>query len=290
VGHPLEDKWIVGLICNFPQVSKARIYQMLDDLAERSRKAGYGLRAVQMHRYRTERFWNNREKAIEYFHKMQEQPKDDLSNCSVCELDDQVGFAIYRGNDERALELAQPLLHGEEGCATVPHRTYANVLLPLVRLGRQSEAIDYHRKGYRLVAGNQSFLDKVADHLIFLTLTENFKRALEIFEKHYPWMEKNRDAYYHFRFLRSAWLLFEILGEQSDKSLTAPQLNLPRNSPLYSSAGPYDAVKLAVYFKQQAEEMGRRFDKRNETDHFAQTLAATPSLKALSAPFPLGES
>jgi hypothetical protein len=283
-------KWIVGLICNFPQVPKVRILQMLEDLAARSRKAGYGLRAVHMHRYRTEQFWNNREKAIEFFHKMQEQPEDDLSNCSVCELDDQVGFAIYRGNDERALELAQPLLHGKGKCATVPHRTYANILLPLVRLGRQSEAIDYHRKGYELIAGNQSFLDKIADHLIFLTLTENFTRALEIFEKHYPWMEKNRDSYYHFRFTRAAWLLFEVLAEQADRSLAAPQLSLPRNFPLYSGAGTYDAAKVAAHFKQLAEEMGRRFDQRNETDHFAQTLAATPSLKALSAPFPLLEA
>jgi len=283
-------KWIVGLICNFPQISKARIYQMLDDLAGRSRRAGYGLRAVYMHRYRTEKFWNNREKAIEYFHKMQEQPTDDLSNCSVCELDDQVGCAIYCGNDERALELAQPLLRGEQRCATVPHRTYANILLPLVRLGRLDEAIDYHRKGYELVAGNKSFLDKIADHLIFLALTEDFTRALEIFEKHYPWMEKNRDALYHFRFSRAAWLLFEILAEQPDKSLATPQLSLPRFFPLYSSEGRYDAAKVAAWFKQQAEEIGRRFDRRNETNFFAQTLAETPPLKALRAPFPLVET
>lgn len=280
-------KWIVGLICNFPQVSKARIFQMLDDLAARSQRAGYGLRAVHMHRYRTEKFWNNREKVIEYFHKMEEHPKDGLSNCSVCELDDQVSFAFYRGNDERGIELARPLLNGEEQCATVPHRTYANILLPLVRLGRQREALQYHRQGYELVAGNKTFLDKISDHLIFLALTNNLTRALEIFEKHYPWMEKNHDAFYHFRFARAAWLLFEILSEQHDKSLSEPALTLPRFSPLYDDEGRYHAAEMAAAFKQQAAEVGRRFDERNETDFFAQTLAETPSLKSLRANFPL---
>ncbi|MCU1266459.1 MAG: hypothetical protein JWM21_2777 [Acidobacteria bacterium] len=283
-------KWIVGVICNFPQIPKPRIYQMLDDLADRSLRAGYGLRAVHMHRYRAERFWNNREQAIEYFHRMEAEPKDELSNCSVCELDDEVGFSIYRGHDERALELARPLLNGEEKCATVPHRTYANVLLPLLRLGRQHDALAYHRRGYELVAGNKSFLDKIADHLIFLTLTENFTRALEVFERHYPWMEKNHDAFYHFRFSRAAWLMFEILAEHADKSLAEPRLRLPRSFPPFVDEGRYHAVKLAAWFKLRAEELGRRFDRRNENSFFAQTLAETPALKALCAPFAIVES
>src|SRR5207244_1055466 len=49
-------KWIVAAIYNYPQVSKARIYEMLDDLSERSLRAGYGLHAVYNHRYRLEKF------------------------------------------------------------------------------------------------------------------------------------------------------------------------------------------------------------------------------------------
>jgi tetratricopeptide (TPR) repeat protein len=282
-------KWIVGLIRDFPQVPKARIYEMLDDLGARSQRAGYGLRAVLNQRYRNERFWDNKEKAIEYFRKMEEEPRDALSNCSACELDDRVGFSVYCGNDERALELAQPLLNGNEKCATVPHRTYANILLPLIRLGRLEEARQYHQKGYELIAGNKSFLDKVAEHLIFLTLTGNYARAVEIFEKHYPWMEKNRDAFYHFRFFRAAWFLFEMLAEQPNKSLAEPQLSLPRFFPLYSEAGEYDAAKLAAWFQQKTDEIAKRFDQRNETDFFARTLAETTLLRTLRTPFPLVE-
>lgn len=285
-------KWIVGIVCDFPEIPKTRIYEMLEDLSERSLKAGYGLRAVYNHRYRSEKFWDDKEIAKEYFRKMEQQPKDKLSNCSACELDDRVGFSLYCEDWERALGLAAPLLDGREKCTTVPHRTYARILLPLLRLGRLSQALQYHQIGYELVANNNSFLDKVADHLIFLALTENFERAVEIFEKHYPSMEKTRDSFFRFRFALASWLLFEMIGEHRDESIADGReplldLSLPRSSRLYSEGGRYDAAALAAWFKQKAEEIAERFDERNGTEFFARTLAETSSLKRLSTPCPL---
>jgi hypothetical protein len=277
-------KWIVAQVCSFPNVSKARIYKMLDDLSARSEAAGYGLRAVYNHRYRTEKFWDNREKAVEYFHKMQELPEDGLSNCPACETDERVSFSIYSGHDERAVELAQPILDTRQKCASVPHRTYANILLPLLRLGRQKEAVLYHHLGYDLICNNKTFLDKVGEHLVFLALTQNFESAITLVEKHYLWTEQNRDVLSQFRFFRAAWLLFEMLAEQHEGSL---ELRLPRSFPLYSESGRYEPTRLAAWFKQKATEIARRFDERNETDFFARTLDQTLSLKALSEPFPL---
>ena len=278
-------KWINSNICEFPQISKKRIYEMLDDLEQRALRAGYGLRATTNQRYRAEKFWDNTQKAIEYFRKLEELPPDALSNCSVCEIDERVSFAIYCGNDERALELAVHILSGSEKCGSVPHRTYANVLLPLIRLGRPKEALDYHVKGYRLIVNNKAFLDKVADHLICLVLTENFEKATALVETHFSWTETSRDLFGHFQFFRAAWLLFELLVER-DGSVN---MNLPRSFPLYSEGPKYDAAKLAAWFKQKAEGLAERFDQRNETDFFVRTIGGTLSLKALSAPFPLDD-
>ena len=65
---------------------------------------------------------------------------------------------------------------------------------------------------------------------------------------------------------------------------------MPRSFALYNENGHYNAAKMATAFKQQAAEMGRRFDERNETDFFAQTLTETPALKSLRAPFPLADT
>src|SRR3712207_8330401 len=40
-------KWIVNSVCDFPQISKAKIYEMLDDMARRYVAAGRGLRVVE---------------------------------------------------------------------------------------------------------------------------------------------------------------------------------------------------------------------------------------------------
>ena len=276
-------KWINGVICDFPQVSKKRIYEMLDDLEQRALKAGYGLRATTNQRYRAEKFWDNREKAIEYFRKLEELPADGLNNCPLCETDERVSFAIYCGDDERALEIALPILSGGEKCGSVPHRTYANVLLPLLRLGRQQEALRYHLKSYSLIANNKAFLDKVGDHMTCLALTENFKQATVLVETHYSWTETNRDLFSQYRFFRAAWLLFELLAERN----RWVNLNMARSFPLYSDDSLYDCARLAAWFKQKAEGLARRFDERNETDFFMRTIADTPSLKELSACIPL---
>lgn len=279
-------KWIVGLICEFPQISRAKIFEMLDDLAERSRRAGYGLRAVYTHRYRIEKFWDNRTAAIESFRIMHELPIDDLSNCPACEMDENVGFAIYCGMNEQALALAERILNGSQTCRTVPHRTYANLLLPMVELGRQKEALDFHRAGYRLISSNKDNLDRLSDHLLFLALTENFEHGGKLFEKHYAWSEQNRNLADRFRFFRASWFLFDLMADRETRTVG---LRLPGSFPAYAEEGSYETRELAEWFRRQAAEIARRFDKRNETDFFSRTLTETPALKRLCAPFPLGQ-
>ena len=279
-------KWIVGLTCEFPQISRAKIFEMLDDLEARSLRAGYGLRAAYTHRYRIEKFWDNPTAAFENFRIMHELPIDDLANCPACEIDENVGFAIYCGLNEQAVLLAEPILNGSQTCRTVPHRTYANLLLPMVKMGRQKEALDFHRAGYRLISSNKDNLDRMSDHLIFLALTENFERAGKVFEKHYVWSEQNRNLADRFRFFRAAWLLFDLLVDRGQETA---ELRLPDSFPEYFVEGRYDPKRLAHWFKQQADDLARRFDERNETDFFSRTLTETPALKSLCAPFPLGQ-
>jgi tetratricopeptide (TPR) repeat protein len=277
-------KWMMGLIADFPQVSKEKLYVMMDDLELRIKKAGYGPRAIYNQRYRLEKFRDNKQAAIEYFRKMQAQPGDEVSNCTACEIDDLVSFHLYCGDDALGVELATPLIKGVEKCGSVPHRTYANLLLPLVRLGRQAEALTFHQRGYPLIENNKRYLDKIGDHIILLALTENFTRATGIFEQHYPSTEKSRDPFCRFRFFRAAAFLLGSLAARGQQPLN---LNLPKSFPHYSPTGQYDAMQLAGWFEDAAREIGKRFDERNETDFFCRTLADTDSLNALQKPFPL---
>lgn len=279
-------KWIVNSICEFPQIPKSQIYEMVEDMAGRFERAGYGQRVVYHQRYRLEEFWGNREEAIRCYRLAEQLPRDSLSNCAACETDDGVSFAFYCGEDERGVRLAAPILAGRQTCASVPHRTLAKILLPLVRLGRQREALAHHVKGYRLISDNRAHLDRLAEHLVFLALTENTGKGVKLIERHYPWTERNANAANRFDFYRAAWLLLDSVADAGRATL---KVRLPASFPLHDAKGRYETAQLARWFKEQADHLARLFDARNETDHFARTLAETPALKKLIAPFPLKE-
>jgi hypothetical protein len=275
-------KWMFTLICDFPQISRDRIQQMLDDFEARATRAGYGLYTVYNQRYRVEKFWDNETLARQYYDKMTEFPIDNLSDCAACLRDEIVEYSIYTGALERAVQTAQPLVNGQYACTTVPHRTYAKLLLPMVQLGRQEEALDYHRAGYRLIGNNRRFLYLVSDHLIFLTLTENFEKATDLFDKYYRWTEQNRNSADLFHFYRAAWLMFDVIHQREEFS----RLGALTSFGIYHDLD-YLAGSLSASFKRKAEDLAQQFDARNETDFFSRTLRETPMLKKLCTPFPL---
>lgn len=270
-------KWMINVISDFPEVSKEQIYQMLDEMAERYRKSGNGLRAVYKYRYRFELFRGNREEAIKHYNHAINLPEDELSDCAACELDEQVTFNIYSGKDYLALLIAKPILSGVRKCSSVPHRTLAKLLLPLLRLGQRDRAWEFHLQGYRLIEGNKAYLSYLSDHLMFLPLYGDLEKAALLLEKHYTWSEKIKNMHDRYLFYRAAWLFLDIMSESADTL----ELSLPPSFPLYDESGRYETRRLADWFKQEAHLIGEKFDRRNETDHFAQELGETLALKEL---------
>ena len=97
---------------------------MLDDFERRAIAAGYSRHAFYNFHYRLERFCGNRDRAIEFFSLMNDQPRDDLSNCPTCSLNELAEFAIYCGDDQRGVELMELLLQGLKKCATIPAENF----------------------------------------------------------------------------------------------------------------------------------------------------------------------
>jgi len=256
-------KWIISGIHEFPHIPNTRIYEMFGDFEARAVRAGFGLKAAYNFRYRFERFRGERERAIEFYRKMDETPEDDLSNCSACILDERVSFAIYNGQE--AIALAAPILDGHLSCKSVPHRTYAKLLLPLVQLGQDKEAQNYHRAGYRLVRQNKTYLDRVAQHLVFLAVTRQLERGLTLFKKHVIWLEQTRNVYHHFLFYIAAWLLFEALAKAGNGRI---KMRRPEDKHGREAKPEISALR----YKHNATVLAARFDERNKTDRFSTML------------------
>jgi hypothetical protein len=277
-------KWIVNSICDFPQIPKEQIHAMLDDMERRYLKGGYGLRPVYFYRHHAEKFWGNRKKAIRHYRRSRQLPDDDVSDCRACDTDGQSYFQLYLGDYERAVSIARPLIEGGRACRTVPHRTFARMLIPLlVRLNRCEEAWDYHVRGYALFSAHDiNMLELVSDHLAFLALYGDVERAATLFEKHYPWSEKNTNVFDRLTFYRAAWLFLEVASDTGREVL---RLRLPETFPLYDAGGSYETMRLKEWFEARARETAKRFDARNGNDHVTKELEA---LIALKTPVPGG--
>jgi hypothetical protein len=213
-----------------------------------------------------------------------EAPRDHLTDCRACELDDELDHHIDRGEYAVVLEKARPLLEGRNSCAEVPQLTLGTVLYPLFKLGRLEQARDCHLRGYALVQRNREFLATVGEHLAFLGLTGNVARGLVLFERHLGWALGHASHRDRFTFYATAFALMErALVEQRERV----ELSLPRGFALYSPDGMYETRTLRGWLAAQAEGIGAKFDARNGTDRFRQLLTRAKRLGDEAVSFPI---
>lgn len=271
-------KWIVNIIIDFPQIPKEQIYQMLDDMERRYVQAGYGLRVVTYYRYRTERFFGFKDKALSYYERAETMPRDLLSDCPACETDEKVTYQIYRGASEVALRVAEPIIDGRKVCRSVPHRTFANLLIPLVKLGRWDEAYDLHLRGYHLMAGKVAMLPYLCEHLHFVGLYGDFEKGAQILESHFDWSNKNTNIHDRYLFYRAAWAFLDLMIDSGREMST---LRLPESFPMKSENNVYQVAELKDWFEKRTREIGERFDRRNGSNHFANEQIEKLALKDL---------
>jgi hypothetical protein len=282
-----QYKWVVNNLAEFPQLSRQQILEVLDDMTRRYRKVGSGLRAVYKIRCNIARDMGDRDEARHWQREWRDAPRDALTDCAACERDDQIAYMLYASKDERALELATPILRGAMRCAEIPHHTLARVLLPLVRLGRVPVAMACHQQGYRLISRNRDFIGEMASHVNFLGLTGNLSRGVQLVEKHVPWALETPELGKRFQFYLSARF---VLGQLRDAGTSSAQLRLPSTFPAYQESGRYEVPALAGWFDTAVRELAARFDTRNGNDWFARQIGENDKLKELVTSFPIPSS
>src|SRR5262249_34345582 len=82
-----QDKWIVGSLNGFPQISRQQIADMLEDLAQRFRRVGAGPHAVHKLRFDLSMDLGDRDEARRSYRKWKRSRRDWLSDCVACDLD-----------------------------------------------------------------------------------------------------------------------------------------------------------------------------------------------------------
>jgi hypothetical protein len=265
-----KQKWVVGNVVEFPHISRAQIEESLADMARRFEEAGSTLHAVHQARREILADMGDFTGAADATAKLSATKRDWLADCRACVCDVTTGQLADLGRDADALAEAAPILTGRIKCTHVPHRTYAKLLLPLVRLGRGEEAREYHESGSRLIGDNPEFLSAAARHVEYLAVTGELDEGIELIEVHLPNAIATPSVLNRLKFFGAAWFLLVLLAEQGEKDV---RLRLPLNFPFFQAGGVYEIADLAEWLRKEIKIMAAQFDQRNGNDYYTRWSA-----------------
>lgn len=258
-------KWILHSIFAYPNFSLQRAYQLQEDFERRTRQLGSG---AHYHAYQSLRLAlhiGDMKAAEQAFLAWRRIPRDDLSDCEVCEKNKVMGYYEARDDFQSSIRLGEEILRSDRKCHNVPTVTYGSLLYPLFKLGRMDEAKQYHLEGVIKARGDRNFIPTVAEHVQFLVLTENLDAALRLWMDHFQLGYTTRDPLDRFDFVLSGAALFQVLSE------TRTHLDLPFPSHFkgFELSGRYEPSVLSSMFLQDAQDLANQYDKRNGTGRFA---------------------
>ncbi|GIG40233.1 hypothetical protein [Cellulomonas phragmiteti] len=255
-------KWMVGHLADFPDVPAAQIDATLDDMERRYAVAGLGRDAVAYERFS----WARRRGAPDtdaLFEEWVRTPRDDYSQCEVCDPGDRASYLAQRGDVDGAVRLIQQTLETGATCATEPADMLANLAVLHLDAGRADAAVATHRRAVAALADAQSDMAG-ARGLRFVLLARGGQptRALRALasDAHLMLRADTPDD----RF----WFLVDVVAG------TAALLPEHADAQVDLDGVPVsDVAGLRAWADAQAAELAQAFDARNGTDRYARRLA-----------------
>jgi hypothetical protein len=276
-------KWVVGNAIDFPEISLAQINDLIDDMERRFRRFGAGARAVADYRYSVARHVGDKAAAKAAYAKFRATPRDELSNCLACEADDAVDYHVFLGQNKKAVAAATGIVSGWFRCSHVPERTYAALLYPLFRLGELDEAARMYRTGVRLSLRSADAVVSFGSHFTFLGLTDNLPAGLRLLQRTLPALTSAAEPVNQYWYLEGA----SFLLDRAVKAGLTNRVRLPPGHPLAEAGKSATVPELRDWAHTAAASLAVKFDARNGTKAFADSLAYNGRLHRLVMPFPV---
>tara|TARA_R110002072_G_scaffold51190_5_gene137057 strand:+ start:21 stop:1115 length:1095 start_codon:yes stop_codon:yes gene_type:complete len=264
-----QYKWVALHLPNFPQVPRAKIEGVFQDMEERYRRAGRNLRPIHKLRWIMHRDMGEREAALAAWRAGRRLQRDYGADCAACERNDEVRYFLYVDKVKQALATALPLLSGLESCATVPESTFGMVLIPLLKLNKTAEADRWHRQGVERVRRKLTYVGSIGDHLSYAVIRGDLELARELVEETLGLALKATDKRESFGFLCSAliWAEAELAAGSGPLELTLPAEVAGKGTQGYAPS------ELEPWLAGELDALAGRFDERNGNSHLRQEVA-----------------
>ncbi|WP_305094413.1 hypothetical protein [Prescottella sp. R16] len=283
-------KWIADALGSNPMFPQATIAESIDRMEATYRQAGVGLSGVVQTRF-WEAFESGRiEEAGRYLEELARTPRDDYSHCEACVRSEEAAYRFASGDLEAGLTLVEEMLDEGMSCGEEPERAMAHTLLPLLETGRLDEAEQMHVRGYRLARGNADNIGMVGRHLVFLSVTGNEQRALEMLERHLGWLgHDGLNASAHLDALTAFAVACTVAARAG---LGGERVRGSDAASLRRFVGDHDGLWTVEEFghacHRAAEELAARFDDRNGNEYRSETLTAAMTLVDRRWDLPIG--
>jgi hypothetical protein len=247
-------KWVADRLLLFPDIELAKVESTFEDLKKRFIQTGYGPHYYYYLKHALAMNLEKTDEAEYYYEKWITEPSDSLSDCYACTLANKTKGLLYLGKTEEAFAVAEPILAGHASCHSVPHRTYADLLLPLLKEGRKTESDEYYQKCYELIYNQTGFLETAIQLLMYLSITDTAK-AVAFLEKYFPEAYETDESIVKYNFYIIATAIWNMLDEHASQTI-----QLPHGVPIEE-------------IKQEMHRLAALFDKQNQTNVYTNKIS-----------------
>jgi hypothetical protein len=259
-------KGILTDLRHFPQIPRTRIEQAFEDFRARLEQAGEPPTTYDECWLRYCMASGHREAANKTFQVFKKRSGATGMDCRACQLQREVEYAVFVGDDAGAVKHAQTLLSPRSPrCNRVPHVTHAELLLPLLRLGDTEGAAQHHLE-YRKIMKDRAFGFVTAQHLEYLGYLGDLGAGLKLLERHLGWAYDTFDLAERFELLRATLPLLVRLRAKCEQSI---KLRLERSVPFWRGDGLYPLADFGEQIRTDLQALAAQFDARNGNSHFS---------------------
>lgn len=232
-------KWLLEVLHQSIRFSMEGINHYYEDFKNRLIQSDYSLRSYYQAMFVRELYLDHLDDAKQYFNLYKGSVRDDLSNCEKCEMYDEMVYHLKSDNIQEAVSIQEGIINSNIDCDEAIHKSYTNLLLPLLKENRIDEALLLQQKAYFVTYNRTKYIPELSIQIIFLTYVDP-DRALELFYKHVDMCEKVSNLYFKFEFWLASLFMAKKLKINEDEFI-------------------FDLEKL----EQIVYDLGRDFDKRN---------------------------
>ncbi len=260
-----EYKWMANASYRNADISKEQIESILEDLKVRMQRNGYSLRGYYSIVIAWNQFLGNDEEVDRYIELREKEQHDDMSHCPACELDTKVEVELRKGNFDKALTMGHDLLIKKVTCAHMPFATFSELAYHLNRANdeRASGFFEKALEELQALDPSDSSILATVSLLINYLITQDKETAFSFFEKYSSW-ELNAEDSLKYNISKNCFRLFKGEGKR--------KLQLEVKHPLYNNSQEYNLEDLYSHYYQKALDLAEKFDRRNETPSFIESL------------------